>query len=42
MDNSGVILLIQALINAKIANELIINSDSHSHFAPNIDQIAHR
>jgi hypothetical protein len=35
-DDSGVILLIQALINAKIANKWVIKSHSHSDFAPNI------
>jgi len=36
MDDSGVILLIQALINAKIANKWAIDSHSHSDLAPNI------
>ena len=35
-DDSGVILLIQALINAKIANKWVIKSHSDSDFAPNI------
>jgi len=35
-DDSGVILLIQALINAKIANKWVIKSHSKSDFAPNI------
>jgi len=35
-DELGVILLIQALINAKIANKWVIHSHSHSDFAPNI------
>jgi hypothetical protein len=33
MDDSGVILLIQGLINAKIANNCAINSHSQSDFA---------
>jgi len=41
MDESGVILLIQALINAKIANKWVINTHSHSDFAPNIYYVAH-
>jgi len=36
MDDSGVILLIQALINVKVANKWVINSHSHSDFPPNI------
>jgi len=36
MDDSGVILFIQALINAKIAKKWVINSDSHSDFVPDI------
>jgi len=34
MDGSGVIILIQALVNAKTANKWVINSHSHSDFAP--------
>jgi len=41
MDDSVVIFLIQALINAKIANKWVINTHSHSDFAPNIEKIAH-
>jgi len=33
MDDSGVILLIQALVNAKTANKLVINTHLHSDFA---------
>jgi len=36
LDDSGVILLIQALISAKIANTWVINCHSHSDLAPNI------
>jgi len=36
MDDSGVIVLIQALGNAKIANKWVMNTHSHSDFAPNI------
>jgi len=36
MDDSGVILLIQAYINAKIANKWVMNSHAHFDFAPNI------
>jgi len=34
MDVSGLILLIQALVNAKTANKWLINSHSHSDFVP--------
>jgi len=36
MDDAGVVLLIQALVNAKIANKLVVNTYSHYDFAPNI------
>jgi len=36
MDDSGVILWIQALVDAKIANKWVINTHSHSDFAPNV------
>jgi hypothetical protein len=36
MDDSGVILLIHAHINAKIANKWVIHSHSDSEFGPNI------
>jgi len=36
MDYSGVFLLIQALVEAKIANKKVMNTHSHSDFAPNI------
>jgi len=36
MDDSGVIVLIQALIYAKIATKWVINTHSHSDFARNI------
>jgi len=36
MDDWGMILWIQALIDAKIANKGVINTHSHSDFAPNI------
>jgi len=36
MDDSGVILWIQALGDAEIANKLVMNIYSHSDFAPNI------
>ena len=34
MDEAGVILWIQALVDAKIANKWFINTYSHSVFAP--------
>jgi len=37
MDNSGDILSIQALVDAKIANQWDINTHSHYDFAPNIE-----
>jgi len=36
MDDSGVVLCIQALKDAKIANKWVINAQSHSDFVPNI------
>jgi len=36
MDDSGVILLIQALGDAKIYNKWVMNTHSDSDFAPNI------
>jgi len=36
MDDSGVIVLIQALGHAKIANKWVMNTHSHSDFAPDI------
>jgi len=36
MDDSGVIVLIQALGDAKIANKCVMNPYAHSDFAPNI------
>jgi len=35
-DDSGVIVLIEAPGDAKIANKWLMNSHSHSDFAPNI------
>jgi len=36
MDDSGVTVLIQAPGDAKIANKWVMNTHSHSDFAPNI------
>ena len=36
MDDSGVIVFIQELGDAKIANKWVMNTHSHSDFAPNI------
>jgi len=36
MDDAGVIVLIQALGDANIANKWVMNTHSHSDFAPNI------
>jgi len=36
MDDSGDILLIQALVNAKIANKSVMDTHSHYDFVPNI------
>jgi len=37
IDNSAVIVLIQALGDAKIANKWIMNTHSHSDLSPNIE-----
>jgi hypothetical protein len=42
MDDSGVFLWIQALIDTKIAKKWVINTPSHSDFAPNIYQVGHQ
>ena len=36
MDDSGVIVLIRTLGDAKIAHKWVMNTHSHYHFAPNI------
>jgi hypothetical protein len=36
MDDSGVLICIQALVDAKIANKLVINTHSDSDVTPNI------
>jgi len=36
MDDSAVIVWIEALGDAKIANKWVMNTHSHSDFAPNI------
>jgi hypothetical protein len=42
MDDSELILWIQALVDAKIAIKSVIHTPPHSDFSPNIEEVAHR